>query len=393
MKQAKTPDLHSFSRYLPQGVAGRVVLGCWGVVLAFGLLTASGHRLVFLGMVLWTLAGVTLWNLVREKRKTPTAMASAAVMVLMGFIATGAGGSISHTAVAPSLSSSASVSSSESPSATPTPMRRHGLNEYAEKVADEDYDALMKLGALSAAMPDRVEGKLDLTAFIRDGKTSDITRAHYVEGKEAWESGLFALETSFLSGYLSDPLNLVEGDLGHPTPLRRGLAHQWLPADPGMRCLYVARQVKVKTKYGLGTTLAERDALKKELKACADRRNEERMKSEEAQRAAEGTQRNQSANDSSEQRSARNTQNNTGSSGGGNSAPAAPAHNNPAPPPPPAPEPAQPAEPRPRADMTYANCTEVWNALGRPIHRGEAGYAPHLDKDGDGVGGNKRPRH
>ena len=91
-----------------------------------------------------------------------------------------------------------------------------------------------------------------------------------------------------------------------------------------MRCLYVARQVKVKTKYGLGTTLAERDALKKELKACADRRNEERVKSEEAQRAAEGVQRNQSANDSSEQRSPRNTQNNTGSSGGGNSAPAAP---------------------------------------------------------------------
>lgn len=44
---------------------------------------------------------------------------------------------------------------------------------------------------------------------------------------------------------------------------------------------------------------------------------------------------------------------------------------------------------------SYANCKDVWNTLGRPIHAGEPGYvAGHgkLDGDGDGVGCEKDPR-
>ncbi|MCW8221354.1 excalibur calcium-binding domain-containing protein, partial [Streptomyces griseolus] len=33
----------------------------------------------------------------------------------------------------------------------------------------------------------------------------------------------------------------------------------------------------------------------------------------------------------------------------------------------------------------YANCTAVRAAGAAPIHRGEPGYASHLDRDGDGV--------
>jgi hypothetical protein len=33
----------------------------------------------------------------------------------------------------------------------------------------------------------------------------------------------------------------------------------------------------------------------------------------------------------------------------------------------------------------YKNCTEARNAGVTPLHRGDAGYAPELDRDGDGV--------
>lgn len=40
----------------------------------------------------------------------------------------------------------------------------------------------------------------------------------------------------------------------------------------------------------------------------------------------------------------------------------------------------------------YKNCRAVWNELGRPIRSNEPGYGRHLDRDGDGVGCERRPR-
>ncbi|MFF8871104.1 excalibur calcium-binding domain-containing protein [Streptomyces massasporeus] len=37
------------------------------------------------------------------------------------------------------------------------------------------------------------------------------------------------------------------------------------------------------------------------------------------------------------------------------------------------------------ADVYYGNCSEVRAAGAAPIHRGEPGYASHLDRDNDGV--------
>ncbi|WP_280239742.1 excalibur calcium-binding domain-containing protein [Nocardia abscessus] len=34
---------------------------------------------------------------------------------------------------------------------------------------------------------------------------------------------------------------------------------------------------------------------------------------------------------------------------------------------------------------SYKNCTEVRNAGKAPLLRGQPGYAPHLDRDDDGV--------
>lgn len=40
----------------------------------------------------------------------------------------------------------------------------------------------------------------------------------------------------------------------------------------------------------------------------------------------------------------------------------------------------------------YANCTEARAAGAAPVRRGEPGYGPHLDRDGDGVGCEPRRR-
>lgn len=34
----------------------------------------------------------------------------------------------------------------------------------------------------------------------------------------------------------------------------------------------------------------------------------------------------------------------------------------------------------------YANCTEARTAGAAPVYRGQPGYGPHLDRDGDGIG-------
>ncbi|MDV7245184.1 MULTISPECIES: excalibur calcium-binding domain-containing protein [Rhodococcus] len=71
-------------------------------------------------------------------------------------------------------------------------------------------------------------------------------------------------------------------------------------------------------------------------------------------------------------------------------APAAPAAPAPAPPVAPAPQAAPapqvaPAPPAPAPRAGYKNCTEARNAGVTPIYRGQDGYAPHLDRDNDGI--------
>ena len=44
-----------------------------------------------------------------------------------------------------------------------------------------------------------------------------------------------------------------------------------------------------------------------------------------------------------------------------------------------------PGKPR-RSASAYRNCTESRAAGAAPVHRGEPGYGPHLDRDNDGIG-------
>ena len=83
-------------------------------------------------------------------------------------------------------------------------------------------------------------------------------------GRRAPSSGTRAQREAFAN----DPLNLLA--VGRPANLQKGDgdAATWLPPNKAFRCAYVARQVCVKTAYGLWVTAAERDALNRELNRC-----------------------------------------------------------------------------------------------------------------------------
>ncbi|MCW4353795.1 excalibur calcium-binding domain-containing protein [Hoyosella sp. YIM 151337] len=58
--------------------------------------------------------------------------------------------------------------------------------------------------------------------------------------------------------------------------------------------------------------------------------------------------------------------------------------------------PAPPApqnSPAPPRNVQFQNCKEAWDAGVAPIRRGEPGYAPHLDRDNDGIACEVRPNY
>lgn len=57
------------------------------------------------------------------------------------------------------------------------------------------------------------------------------------------------------------------------------------------------------------------------------------------------------------------------------------------------PAPAKRPAPARAQNVYYQNCKDVWNRLGRPIYQRDAGFSSRFDRDGDGVGCEKRPRY
>ncbi|WP_018774007.1 GmrSD restriction endonuclease domain-containing protein [Arthrobacter sp. 131MFCol6.1] len=176
--------------------------------------------------------------------------------------------------------------------------------------------------------------------FLRGNATSTAVQIdHVVALSDAWQKGAQQLSPARRLAFANDPLNLLAVDGPANQGKSDGDAATWLPPNKSYRCDYVARQISVKSSYGLWVTQAEHDAMARVLASCP----------------AALSPANQPA--------------------------AAPA---PAPAARPAPAPA-PA-PAPVPGVAYANCAAVRAAGAAPIHVGQPGYNRRLDGDGDGVG-------
>lgn len=244
---------------------------------------------------------------------------------------------------------------------------RNGCDTRNDTLA-RDLTDVVKSGpckVLSGVLADPFTGTS--IEFTRGQDTSALVQIdHVVSLSDAWQKGAQQLTADQRASFANDPLNLLAVDGSSNAQKGDGDAATWLPKNKAFRCAYVARQVSVKATYALWVTQAERDAIARVLADCPD---------EPALTSAYAAQ--PPAPEPVVE-----------------PAPApAPAQPAPAPAQPaPAPAPAQPAPapvqpaPAPAPDVYYKNCDAVRAAGKAPIYQGQPGYAPHLDRDKDGIG-------
>ena len=106
-------------------------------------------------------------------------------------------------------------------------------------------------------------------AFVRGNDTSALVQIdHLVALSNAWQTGAQQLSQEQRISLANDPLNLLAVDGRSNSQKGDGDTATWLPANTGIRCGYVARQVSVKAAYGLWVTRAEADAMTRVLETC-----------------------------------------------------------------------------------------------------------------------------
>ena len=237
------------------------------------------------------------------------------------------------------------------------------------------------------------------TVLLTGAARSTVQIDHVVSLSNAWQSGAGLLSAAQRADLANDPSNLQATASAVNEAKGDGDAATWLPPNKAYRCTYVARQVGVKAKYGLWVTSAEREAISKVLVGCG------------ATPAAP------------QARPARNVTKTTSTPATRSAVPPATTVRVLIPPPPTSATPAPTAEATPTStdetttaptpapgptttttttattatessetsteqaspDVSYANCAEARAAGVAPLHRGDPGYRPGLDRDDDGI--------
>lgn len=98
--------------------------------------------------------------------------------------------------------------------------------------------------------------------------SADVQIDHVVALSDAWQKGAQQLSKEMRIALANDPLELLAVDGKANQEKSDGDAATWLPPNKAFRCQYVARQIAVKSKYGLWMTAAEHDAIKAILSRC-----------------------------------------------------------------------------------------------------------------------------
>lgn len=180
-----------------------------------------------------------------------------------------------------------------------------------------------------------------------DGTLVDID--HVVALGNSWVTGAFRWNIRKRAALANDPMNLLPVDASANRQKGDGDAATWLPSNKRFRCAYVARQVSVKSKYGLWVTPAERLAIERILASCPD----------QAPVPDSGA-------------PVRVDHNITDPGAPVTAGP----HGNPG---------SNGPRSLPGGTVYYENCDAARAAGAAPVHRRDPGYGSHLDGDGDGI--------
>lgn len=108
--------------------------------------------------------------------------------------------------------------------------------------------------------------------FVRGPESTKVQIDHVVPLGDAWVTGAAQLTATQRLDLAEDPLELIAADGPANEAKGDGDASEWLPANTGYRCRYVARQIAVKVKYKLWVTAAEKSAMEKVLGTCPDQK-------------------------------------------------------------------------------------------------------------------------
>lgn len=106
-------------------------------------------------------------------------------------------------------------------------------------------------------------------SFVRGPDTSDTVQIdHVVSLSDAWYKGAREWDDQRRRDFANDPRNLlaVGAQVNFDKAFRDATA--WLPPNAGFRCEFVARQVEVKTAYGLWVSRNEKSAMEGVLADC-----------------------------------------------------------------------------------------------------------------------------
>lgn len=102
------------------------------------------------------------------------------------------------------------------------------------------------------------------------GGGSEVDVDHVVALSNAWVTGAASWPFRQRVALANDPLNLLAAQSAANRAKGDGDAATWLPPHIATHCVYVARQVAVKAKYGLWVTPAEREAMATVLATCPE---------------------------------------------------------------------------------------------------------------------------
>ena len=105
--------------------------------------------------------------------------------------------------------------------------------------------------------------------FVRGPDTSDSVEIdHVVSLADAWYKGARLWEAQRRVDFANDPINLlaVSPKANFDKAFRD--AASWMPPNEAFRCDFVARQVNVKTVYGLWVSSKEKQAIAEVLARC-----------------------------------------------------------------------------------------------------------------------------
>jgi hypothetical protein len=120
---------------------------------------------------------------------------------------------------------------------------------------------------LSGVLHDPYSGKI--INFRRGVKTSPAVQIdHVVALSDAWQKGAFAWTISKRTAFANDPVELLAVDGPINGQKSDSDAASWLPPNKAFRCSFVARQIAVKSKYGVWVTSAEEGAFSRVLASC-----------------------------------------------------------------------------------------------------------------------------